>query len=330
MPHILDRTVEDYFNSINELNFDEIALEVYKYQLGNNSLYKSYADLLGVDASLNDTSSIPFLPISFFKTHKVSIDEASEHQQCFESSGTTGSQVSKHWVLDNSVYDRSILEGFQQFYGNPKDYTILALLPSYLERGNSSLVYMAKKLMDTSRHENNGFYLDEYSQLSRIIRRLGQQRQKVLLIGVTFALLDFADKYPMDMNHVTVLETGGMKGRGKELTREEVHLKLTNSWGMETIHSEYGMTELLSQAYSKGNGIYYPSKTMKVLVREISDPLSVSSTGMGVLNIIDLSNINSCSFIATEDLGRVYSDGSFEVLGRLDHTALRGCNLMVV
>ncbi|MEZ5015984.1 MAG: acyl transferase [Flavipsychrobacter sp.] len=329
MLNINDISVYDYINSINEDNFDEIALQVYNLQISKNKLYGDYTDL--VNAKVSKIEDVPFLPISFFKTHHVCLEGYNNFVRVFESSGTTNQALkSKHFISNTDIYNASSLKGFTYFFGDPKEYVFLALLPSYLERGNSSLVYMVNMLMQSSNQEEGGFYLNEYEKLASILQQLAKERKKVILFGVTFALLDFATTYPFHMDNVIVIETGGMKGRGKELTREEVHQQLTTSWGIDSVHSEYGMTELLSQAYSKGNGIYKPSKTMKVLVRDINDPLVNHTDGVGILNIIDLANLYSCSFIETEDIGKVYADGSFEVLGRLDNTALRGCSLMAV
>jgi hypothetical protein len=248
----------------------------------------------------------------------------------FESSGTTGENNSKHYVADEAVYQKSLMLGFSNVYGAPSEYAILALLPSYLERKNASLVYMANELMKASSNKSNGFYINEWEQLSSRLMSLQASGEKILLIGVTFALLDFAEAYPMTMTNTIVMETGGMKGRKKEMTRQEVHEILKKQWGLDAVHSEYGMTELLSQAYAVSEGIYTPSATMKVMVREMNDPLDVVEEGNGLLNVIDLANIHSCSFIATDDIATVYTDGTFEVLGRADHTALRGCSLMAV
>lgn len=316
---------------VNAQSFDDIALQVFYYQYIHNSLYRRYAELIGRNpANVQTITSIPFLPISFFKTHKVVLDGVDETPLMFESSGTTGEAASRHYVADAAIYDESLLFGFQQFYGSPGDYAILALLPSYLERKNASLVYMAKTLMRYSGHRSNGFYINEWQQLRDTLRRLEDERQKVLLLGVTFALLDFAAAYPMPLKSTIVMETGGMKGRRHELTRTEVHDFLKAQWELREVHSEYGMTELLSQAYAKENGIFNCVNTMRVLVRDINDPLDIREAGNGCINVIDLANINSCCFIATDDIGSILPDGSFEVLGRADNSALRGCSLMAV
>ena len=304
--------------AVNAINFDDIALAAFRYQYEHNEIYNAFTKALHIDPEqVKSIEQIPFLPISFFKTHRVATGNGQEAAHIFESSGTTGEIPSKHYVHDGEIYERSLLSGFEAFYGNPADYVIIALLPSYLERRNASLVQMAKVLMEKSGHPDCGFYLDEWEQLKEVLQRCEAKGQKVLLLGVTFALLDFAEHYPMQLEHTIVMETGGMKGRREEWTREQVH-------------SEYGMTELLSQAYAKTDGIFSPTATMKVLVRDINDPLEVNAHGTGCLNIIDLANIYSCCFIATEDIGRLSPDGSFEVLGRMDHAALRGCSLMVI
>lgn len=309
------------------------ALELFQYQYEENLLYQQYCKALRVDVSaINDVWQIPFLPISFFKTHTILSKPATIETAdlTFESSGTTGTVNSRHYVWDAQVYEDSLFMGFEEFYGNPSQYAILALLPSYLERANASLVYMAKTLMAAGGHPANGFYINEWEKLHQTITTLESQNTKVLLIGVTFALLDFADAYPMQLKNTIVMETGGMKGRRTEITRTEVHDILKAQWGLSHIHSEYGMTELLSQAYALTDGIFCPTTTMQVFVRDINDPLDVSTTGTGALNIIDLANMHSCAFIATEDIARIHENGTFEVLGRLDHSALRGCSLMAV
>lgn len=311
--------------------FEEAALAVFRYQYENNTLYRQYCNALQIaPEAVNKITAIPFLPISFFKTHKVVSGYIQDDALAFESSGTTGETPSRHYIRDTGVYEQSLLSGFEQFYGAPSQYAILALLPSYLERQNASLVHMAKVLMQHSGHADNGFYINEWEQLHHVLRRLEADGQKVLLLGVTFALLDFADAYPMALKHTIVMETGGMKGRREELTRTEVHAILKDRWQVAEVHSEYGMTELLSQAYATAGGIFKSTHTMRVLVRDINDPLEVNEAGNGCLNIIDLANVHSCSFIATEDIGSIAPDRSFEVLGRMDHSALRGCSLMAI
>lgn len=321
----------EYLDKINAENFNDIALEVFNYQYRNNDIYKQFVDAIKcIPAHVRELVDIPFLPISFFKSHKVVTGLDTGSNLVFESSKTTGDTPSRHHVSDPELYEQALFAGFRQFYGEPADYVIIALLPSYLERKNASLVYMAQVLMQHSHQPDNGFYLDEFEKLAGVLQRLEAQGQKVLLLGVTFALLDFAADYPMSLHHTTVMETGGMKGRREEWTRAQVHQFLCSQWGLVNIHSEYGMTELLSQAYALENGIFQPSLTMKALIRDINDPMEVSSQGSGCLNVIDLANLHSCSFIATEDIGRLAPDGTFEVLGRMDHAALRGCSLMAV
>ncbi len=285
---------------------------------------------MGVDTfSIKTHASIPALPISFFKTQTV-VSTDFTPQAVFESSGTTQSQTSRHLVKELSIYERSFLDAFRLFYGEVKDWCILGLLPSYLERQHSSLVYMVNELIGLSTHPHSGFYLDEHEKLAQTLTQLELQGQKTLLIGVTFGLLDFAAAFPQKLYHTVVMETGGMKGRRKELTRAEVHEFLTTGLGIDKVHSEYGMTELLSQAYSTGDGRFICPPWMKVMVRDEEDPLTIRPHGRGILQVIDLANLYSCSFIATEDVGMVYDDGSFEIWGRLDHSDVRGCSQLVV
>lgn len=319
-----------YIKTINAESFDDITFSVFRYQYGHNEVYRAFANAVNkTPETVSQINEIPFLPVSFFKTHKVVTGDW-EPELVFESSRTTGDTPACHFVKSAEVYKDSLLLGFEAFYGVVTDYTFLALLPSYLERSNASLVHMVQELMYTSGNVQGGFYLNEWSELAGKIKELQGTAKKVLLIGVTFALLDFAEAYPIDMVQVIVMETGGMKGRKEEWTRQQVHDFLKSKWNLSSIHSEYGMTELLSQAYAKKDGIFLPSPTMKVLVRDMNDPFDVSGKGSGVFNIIDLANIHSCSFIATDDVGKIYNDGSFEVLGRSDHSALRGCNLMIL
>ncbi len=291
------------------------------WQAAHNPVYKQWVEL-------NKSTAIPFLPISFFKTQDIFIGE--KPVNLFESSGTTQDVKSNHWVQDLSLYEASFLKGFELFYGKPADYCIIGLLPSYLERKHSSLVYMVDKLIKVSGHAQSGFYLDDFTKLNEVLQDLEKQNQKVWFIGVSFALTDFAIAYPQKLKSTIVLETGGMKGRKEELTRNELHHLLREHLGTSTIHSEYGMTELLSQAYAIKEGVFKCPPWMKVMVAEEEDPTAIKETGRGVLHIIDLANIYSCSFIATEDIGEVFEDGSFTVLGRLDASARRGCSLLVV
>lgn len=301
--------------------FWEISKLIFNWQAAHNPVYKQWVEL-------NKSSAIAFLPISFFKTQDVFIGEKPIH--LFESSGTTQDVKSNHWVQDLSLYEASFLKGFKLFYGNPSDYCIIGLLPSYLERKHSSLVYMVDKLIKASVHAQSGFYLDDFIKLNQVLHDLEKQKQKVWFIGVSFALTDFAIAYPQKLNSTIVLETGGMKGRKEELTRNELHQLLREHLGTISIHSEYGMTELLSQAYAIKEGVFKCPPWMKVMVAEEEDPTAIKEIGRGVLHIIDLANIYSCSFIATEDIGEVFEDGSFTVLGRLDASARRGCSLLVV
>lgn len=330
-PNIKALINPEKLTNVSDVDFGIKALEVFRHQYRCNDIYRRYCDAIHLDVNRVDSlSQIPFLPVSFFKTHCPLTAPASRDNAVllFESSGTTGTDTSRHYVADAAIYERSLLSGFAQYYGDAGDYTILALLPSYLERKNASLVYMAKTLMKAGGHSESGFYIDEWERMRDVLVFLERSRRKVLLLGVTFALLDFAEAFPMRLESAIVMETGGMKGRKKEMTREEVHGLLRNRLGVQSVHSEYGMTELLSQAYATSAGIFQPTGTMKVLVRDMNDPFDVKTEGSGVLNVIDLANIHSCSFIATEDLGKLNADGSFEVLGRVDNSALRGCSQM--
>lgn len=321
---------DDIFGIKNNKEFVKIALKVFRFQYENNPVYCNFCDALNIDITQVKTlENIPFLPIQFFKSHDV-ISNSAPIQTTFTSSGTTGMQTSKHLVTDLSWYELSFRNAFSQFYGNIEDYAILALLPSYLERDGSSLIYMVEDLIQKSNNPNSGFYLNNHEVLIEKINELEAEGQNTILIGVTYALLDLIEKKQFDLAYTQIMETGGMKGRRKEMIREELHQALTKGFGVSSIHSEYGMTELLSQAYSLGDGIFECPNWMRVLARDTEDPLSYVTSGKnGGLNVIDLANINSCSFIATQDLGRVYSDGSFEVLGRFDNSDIRGCNLMV-
>jgi hypothetical protein len=325
---------------VNDTGFCALALEVFHYQYENNSIYRNYVDALQIrTAVVQSVEQIPFLPIHFFKTHSIHTS-VSKPEAIFESSGTTQSINSRHYIKDLGLYEESFQKTFQLFYGPIKDWCIIGLLPSYLERKNASLVYMVNKLIDWSSHSRSGFYLDEYENLYNVLIELEQQKQRTWLIGVSFALLDFANKYNFNLENTTIIETGGMKGRGnpgREMIRPELHELLKKAFKKDVIHSEYGMTELLSQAYSNGEGIFQSPPWMKILIRDDEDPLLVRgptaisdyNAVTGAINVIDLANINSCSFIATDDVGRLYSDGNFEVLGRMDNSDLRGCSLML-
>lgn len=321
-----------HFHILNDYRtFRAAALEVFHYQSKHTPVYRDYLAALGVDHSqVGAVEEIPFLPIEFFKSHTV-IEDGKNAEVIFESSGTSGTTPSRHHVADTGLYRESFSRGFRKIYGDPGQYCILALLPSYLERKGSSLVHMMKHLIGQSGHPDSGFYLDNLEDLSAILQKRNEDRYPTILVGVSFALLDLAEQFPMKLeDHIIVMETGGMKGRHKEVIRSELHLQLKEAFGLQTIHSEYGMTELLSQAYSAGDGLFKTPPWMKILIRDPNDPLSMLSVGQtGGINIIDLANIYSCSFIATGDLGKVYENGSFEVLGRFDHSDIRGCNLLV-
>jgi hypothetical protein len=310
--------------------FREACLQTFRFQYQENPVYSEWCRLTATDpASVKTLDAIPALPIAFFKSREV-VTTSFVPEVVFESSGTTQSLTSRHLVKELAIYRQSFLKAFTQFYGAVTDWCILGLLPSYLERKHSSLVLMVDELIRLSGHPASGFYLDEHAKLAGTLQQLEARSQKTLLIGVTFGLLDFAAAYPQQLKHTIVMETGGMKGRRKELTRAEVHGLLMDGLGVGSVHSEYGMTELLSQAYSKGEGRFTCPPWMKVLVRDEEDPFAVKESGRGILQVIDLANVYSCSFIATEDVGRVYEDGSFEVWGRLDNSDIRGCSLLVV
>lgn len=316
-------------------DFEQTALEVFQFQYNNNEVYKSYVDALGIDKkNIKRIENIPFLPVQLFKNYKI-ISTDFQPQAIFESSGTTTTINSKHYVKDLNIYEKSFRRSFYTFYENADEYCVIGLLPSYLERKNSSLVYMVDRLIADSKHEKSGFYLNEFDKLAATLKLLESKKQKTILIGVTFALLDFAAQYPIPLKHTIIMETGGMKGRREEILKEEVHDMLKKNFQVNEIHSEYGMTELLSQAYSKGNGIFYTPAWMKILIREEDDPFNVKmkiETGRlrGKINVIDLANIYSCSFIATDDVGFLHKDDAFEVIGRADHSDIRGCSLLAL
>ena len=319
------------FNIQNKQEFKALSLAVFKHQFKNNKVYRSFCDLLFVHpSSISTIEEIPFLPIQFFKSRKV-LSSLDEIQETFTSSGTTGSSTSKHLVTDINLYKESYLKGFAHFYGNIEEYTVLALLPNYLERQGSSLVFMVADLIEKSKKVESGFYLDNIQELANKLLELNRNGQKILLIGVSFALLDLIEMQQFNLKNTIIMETGGMKGRRKELVREELHTILQNGFGVTEIHSEYGMTELLSQGYSKGNGVFETPPWMKILTRDTEDALSINASGKnGGINVIDLANYNSCSFIATQDLGKVYENETFEIIGRFDNSDIRGCNLMVL
>lgn len=319
------------FNVDNEQLLEKTALEVFKHQFENNKTYRSFCDLLCVHPSdVSTIDKIPFLPIQFFKSKKV-LSSKDEIQEIFTSSGTTGSVTSQHFITDIQLYKESYSKGFAHFYGEIKDYVVLALLPNYLERNGSSLVFMVDDLIRKTNNPESGFYLHNFDELAKKLIELDKNQQKILLIGVSFALLDLIEKHQFSLKNTIVMETGGMKGRRKELIRHELHEVLKSGFGVSEIHSEYGMTELLSQAYSKGNGIFKTPPWMKILIRDTEDALTIlSSEKTGGINVIDLANYNSCSFIATQDLGRISENGNFEIIGRFDNSDIRGCNLMVL
>jgi len=323
-------TPEDIISIHTTKEFHKTAMKIFRFQFQHNEVYQKYCLLLNKSPeNVKHLTEIPFLPIEFFKSKDIlsSIDAV---QTTFTSSGTTGMITSKHHVTDLSFYEASFRSAFSKFYGNIEDYAVLALLPSYLEREGSSLIYMAKDFIEGSNHPDSGFYLHNYNELAKKLVELDNSGQNVLLIGVTYALLDLIELQKFNLKNTIIMETGGMKGKRKEMIREELHTILAEGFGVEKIHSEYGMTELLSQAYSLGDGIFECPPWMDILIRDTEDPLTIIEDGKtGGINIIDLANINSCSFIATQDLGKKYSNFSFEVLGRFDNSDIRGCNLMV-
>jgi hypothetical protein len=323
--------LQNIFTISSQKQFEKIALKVFRFQYENNLVYKEFCTLLNTDVQkVKSVQQIPFLPIQFFKSHDV-VSNKDVIQQTFTSSGTTGMITSKHLVTDISLYEQSYRNAFSEFYGNIEDYVVLALLPSYLERSGSSLIYMVKDLIELSNNENSGFYLHNYDELITKLVELDNAGQNVILIGVTYALLDLVEKQKFQLKNTIIMETGGMKGKRKEMIREELHEILCDGFGVHNIHSEYGMTELLSQAYSLGNGIFECPAWMQIVTRDTEDALTYVDYGKtGGINVIDLANFNSCSFIATQDLGKKYPNNSFEVLGRFDNSDIRGCNLMVL
>ena len=321
----------DIFTISTKKEFEKIALKVFRFQFDNNFVYHKFCTLLNKNKeNVKSLLEIPFLPIQFFKTHEV-LSSTEVVQKTFTSSGTTGMVTSKHLVTDITIYEESYRNAFSEFYGNIEDYCVLALLPSYLEREGSSLIHMIDDLIESSNHEDSGFYLNNYDALIAKLIELDNSGQNVLLIGVTYALLDLIEMHKLQLKNTIIMETGGMKGKRKEMIREELHEKLCKGFGISVIHSEYGMTELLSQAYSLGNGVFECPPWMQILIRDTEDALSYVKEGKtGGINVIDLANINSCSFIATQDLGKKNPNHSFEVLGRFDNSDIRGCNLMVL
>ena len=326
----LTHSGKNIFEIDNVRSFNELTLEIFRYQAKYNAVYRAFIEKLSIrPEQVHRVEEVPFLPVSFFKKHFV-ITGNFQPEMIFSSSGTTGAPTSRHYVKDLQLYQESLLNGLRYFFGNIKEYVVLALLPSYLEREGSSLVYMAEKLMKLSNDKRSGFYLHDYKKLSEMLYALKTSEKKVLLLGVTYALLDLSEQFPMHFPNLIVMETGGMKGQRKEMVREELHARLTSAFGVEKVYSEYGMTELLSQAYSKGDGIFSTPPWMKVLIRDINDPMTMLSEGdVGGINIIDLANIYSCAFISVQDLGKTNAAGHFEVIGRFDNSDVRGCNLLV-
>lgn len=325
-----DKIKKEIFTNKTFPEFEDSAICVFRFQYSSNLVYRQYVDLLGIKPDeIHSIRQIPFMPVEFFK-EKIILSGNRTYETVFYSSGTSGLVSGKHYVADIELYKKSFKSSFLHFYGQPSDYSILALLPGYLEREGSSLVFMVNELMKLSGHPYNGFFLRDFEQLAKRIESLNNQEQKFILIGVTYGLLDFAHEFPIDGGKGIIMETGGMKGTRKELVKEEIHHILKKSFGVDTIHSEYGMTELLSQAYSKGKGIFTPPPWMKILIRDVHDPFQFLPDGVsGGINIIDLANIYSCAFIETQDLGKTYPNGQFEILGRFDNSDIRGCNLMV-
>jgi phenylacetate-coenzyme A ligase PaaK-like adenylate-forming protein len=321
---------ETIFSIASPSQFEEVALSVFLHQYHHCPPYRKFCELLKIDPlAVREVDKIPFLPIEFFKSKKI-ISEEKKTALTFVSSGTTGSVPSKHYVADVQLYEESFNRCFHLFYGDASNYTFLALLPSYLERGDSSLVYMAQRLIEQSQDKRSGFYLYDLERLATTLQELEKERKKTILLGVTYALLDLMENYSLQLKYTAIMETGGMKGRRRELIREELHTKLQLGFGVSSVHSEYGMTELLSQAYSQGQGVYKCPPWMKILTRDTEDALRYVHGVTGGINVIDLANLHSCSFIATQDLGKVYPNGTFEVLGRFDSSDIRGCNLMVL
>ena len=323
--------IPDLFTISSQKQFEKTALKVFRFQYENNLVYREFCDFLKTDAhKVKSLEQIPFLPIQFFKSHQVLSNE-NPIQETFTSSGTTGTATSKHLVTDISLYEESYRKGFSQFYGTIEDYVVLALLPSYLEREGSSLIYMVEDLIQRTHNPESGFYLHNHKELIEKLIMLDHAGQNVILIGVTYALLDLIESQKFELQNTIIMETGGMKGKRKEMIREELHEQLCQGFGVTAIHSEYGMTELLSQAYSLGNGVFECPSWMQIRIRDTEDALTYVDAGKtGGINVIDLANINSCSFIATQDLGKKYPNTTFEVLGRFDNSDIRGCNLMVI
>lgn len=323
--------LRDKIRTVSAQDFEALALEVFRHQVRYNSLYQQYLQLLHIEfEKVQKLSQIPFLPIQFFKSHTIQTGDWVP-ELFFSSSGTSeAATTSRHPVRSKDWYLEMTERIFRFFYGALDDFCILALLPAYLERQGSSLVLMAQRFIERSQHPRSGFFLYNYAELMEVIRECRSEQTPFLLLGVSFALWELSEQFPEDLSGGIIMETGGMKGRRREVTREELHAILTKAFKVEQIHSEYGMTELFSQAYSKGEGLFHPAPTMRIMTREITDPLCPQKTGKtGAINIIDLANVDTISFIATDDIGRVYEDGSFEILGRMDSSDIRGCNLLL-
>tara|TARA_B110000196_G_scaffold201915_1_gene172934 strand:+ start:4681 stop:5655 length:975 start_codon:yes stop_codon:yes gene_type:complete len=317
----------DSLNISSQLDFKNKAITLFNEQFNKNLIYNQYCKLLKIKPNqVNELKHIPFIPIQFFKTHKI-VCNNDKITHLFKSSGTGGSK-SINYVSDINLYVKSFSKCFENFYGPIKDYVFLGLLPSYLEQKNSSLVYMIDYFIKESKYNESEFYLNDYKKLNKLLIKLRKENKRIILFGVSYALLDFIEKYPINIRNLIVIETGGMKGRRIELTREELHFRLSKGFNIENIHSEYGMTELFSQAYSKQKGIFKNPPWMKTLIRDINNPFSVSNTGRGAINFIDLANINTCAFIASDDIGEIFDDFSFKINGRLSESEIRGCNLM--
>lgn len=323
------QTIPNIFDIKSAGDFEKTAFEAFYYQLANNSVYKKYVELFKIDVnSIKHSSYIPCLPVEFFKSHRICTTETEEI--IFSSSGTSGNTTSKHYVSKLDLYIKSFTKGFQYFYGDVTNYCVIALLPSYLERSGSSLVLMAGHLIKDSKHPKSNFYLNNLDELFLVLNELKQEKQKTILLGVSYALLDVVEKGITLSDDIIVMETGGMKGKRREMIKEELHKTLCDAFSISHVHSEYGMTELLSQAYSKGNGIYATPPWMQINVRDVNDPFSIlAEQKTGGINIIDLANWYSCPFIATQDLGKKVGDTTFEILGRFDNSDIRGCNLLV-
>lgn len=328
--HTTQHLAQQIFRLRTPADFEAAALAVFRYQAAHNAVYARFLAYNNCLPHLvQHLPQIPFLPISLFKTQQIVCGTAAA-QAVFSSSGTTGTNTSRHYVQDLSLYEQSFMAAFEQFYGQVSDYAVLALLPSYLERNGSSLVYMAQHLIAQSGDADSGFYLHNYADLSRLLYRRNSKQQKTLLLGVSFALWDLAEQYPQALPHTIVMETGGMKGKRPEIVRPQLHHILSEAFGCGSIHSEYGMTEMLSQAYSAGGGVFACPPWLRVLTREATDPRHLLPVGdTGCLNVIDLANLHSCSFLATDDVGKCYPNGMFEVLGRTDNSQVRGCNLLL-